>query len=59
MSDIENAMALLELAKASQKKPVFVHEMTGPKARWHYGDCFPDMDSCAISSGADLDEDVH
>lgn len=59
MKEIEVAMRLMELATASQKKPVFVHEMTGPRARWHYGDCFPDMDSCAIPSGADLDEEAH
>lgn len=36
-------------------KTVYVHSAR----RWHYGDCFPDPDNCAVPNGEDLDEVWH
>lgn len=51
----QNAVVRAFAAMASDKK-VFIHELSACEQRWHYGDCFPDVETCAIRTGEDLDE---
>lgn len=44
------------MAMSDSSKIVFVHELSLHVQRWHYGDCFPDVESCAVPNGADLDD---
>ncbi len=34
---------------------VFVHELSSSSCRWHFGDCFPNVEGCTIPTGADLE----
>lgn len=50
--------SLHEFAKTvnGSDREVFVHEMSSEHGvRWHFGACFPGVDSCALGVGADLD----
>ena len=38
---------------------VFVHELRAEGVRWHFGDCFPDPDTCVIPIGGDIEATEH
>lgn len=56
MNTIEFWMEMNRNAASKSKKTMFVHEGNEVSTRWHYGDCFPDVDTCKIPDGGDMEE---
>lgn len=59
-----NEMPFVEFAAAvnaakGSDRAVFIHYMNENGARWHFGECFPDVDVCTVPTGADLDEQTN
>jgi hypothetical protein len=57
--DVLGPLLRFALATADQDRVVFIHCISSCGAVWHYSDCFPSVEECAIPIGGDLDRQAN